>query len=61
MSLCFMKNQQKQAYHKPHKPKAQQLTAGKIQAYDSQTESGSCDDSFCLQLQIKCVPNTEQD
>ena len=26
-SLCFMKNQQKQAYHKHHKPKAHQLTA----------------------------------
>ena len=34
-SLCFMKDQQKQAYHKPHKPKAHQLTAGTIQAYDS--------------------------
>ena len=38
-SLCFMKGQQKQAYHKLHKPKAHQLTAGKIQAYDSQLES----------------------
>ena len=27
-SLCFMKNQQKQAYHKPHKPKVHQLTEG---------------------------------
>ena len=35
-SLCFMKGQQKQAYHKPFKPKAHQLTAGTIQAYDSQ-------------------------
>ena len=53
--LCFMKGQQKQAYHKPHKPKAHQLTAGTIQAYDSQAESESSDDYFCLQLQIKCV------
>ena len=54
-SLCFMKGQQKQAYHKPHKPKTHQLTAGTIQAYDSQSESESSDNSFCLQLQIKHV------
>ena len=54
-SLCFMKGQQKQAYHKPHKPKAHQLTAGTIQAYDNQSEPESSDNSFCLQLQIKCV------
>ena len=50
-----MKGQQKQAYHKPWKPNAHQLTAGTIQAYDSQSESESSDNSFCLQLQIKCV------
>ena len=38
-SLCFMKGQQKLAYQKPHKPKEHQLTAGDIQAYDSQSES----------------------
>ena len=54
-SLCFMKGQQKQADHKPHKPKAHQLTAGTIQAYDSQSESESSENSFCLQLQIKHV------
>ena len=54
-SLCFMKGQQKQAYHKPCKPKEHQLTVGTIQAYDSQSESESSDNSFCLQLQIKCV------
>ena len=54
-SLCFLKGQQKQAYHKPCKPKVHQLTAGTIQAYDSQVESESSDDSFYLQLQIKCV------
>ena len=50
-----MKSQQKQAYHKPHKPETHQLTAGIIQAYDSQVETDSSDDSFCLQLQIKNV------
>ena len=50
-----MKGQQKQAYHKPHKPKAHQLTAGTILAYDSQSESEGSDNSFCLQLQIKHV------
>ena len=48
-----MKGQQKQAYHKPCKPKVHLLTAGTIQAYDSQVESESSDDPFCLQLQIK--------
>ena len=50
-----MKGWQNQAYHKPHKPKAHQLTVGTIQAYDSQVESESSDDSFCLQLQINHV------
>ena len=50
-----MKGQQKQAYHKNQKPKAHQLTAGTIQAYDSQSESESSDNSFCLQVQIKHV------
>ena len=50
-----MKGQQKQAYYKPHKPKAHQLTAGTIQAYDSQSESEGSDNSFCLQVQVKCV------
>ena len=54
-NLCFMKGQQKQAYHKPCKPKTHQLTAGTIKTYDSQSESESSDNSFCLQLQIKCV------
>ena len=54
-SLCFMKGQPKQAYHKPHKPKAHQLTAGTMQAYCSQSDSESSDNSFCLQLQIKHV------
>ena len=54
-SLCFMKNQKKQAYHKPCKPKVHQMTAGTIQAYESQVESESSDKSFCLQLQNKCV------
>ena len=52
-SLCIMKGQQKQAYHKNWKPKAHQLTAGTIQAYDSQSDSEGSDNSFCLQLQVK--------
>ena len=54
-SLCFMRGQQKQVYHKPCKPEAHQLTAGTIQAYDSQSECESTHNSFCLQLQVKCV------
>ena len=54
-SLCFMNSQQKQAYNKHHKPKAHQLTAGTIQAYESQSDSEGSDHSFCLQLQVKCV------
>ena len=54
-SLCFIKGQKKQAYHKPCKPKAHKLTAGTTQAYGSQSESESSDNSFCLQLQIKNV------
>ena len=54
-SLYFMKGHQKQAYHMPHKLKVHQLTAGTMQAYDSQSESESSDNSFCLRLQIKCV------
>ena len=50
-----MKGQQKQAYHKNQKPKAHQLTAGTIQAYDSQSDSEGSDNSFCLQVQIKHV------
>ena len=47
-SLCFMKGQQKQAYHKNWKPKAHQLTAGTIQAYDSQSDSEGSDNSFYI-------------
>ena len=54
-SLCFMKGQQKQAFNKPPKPKAHQLAAGTIQAYANQSEPERSDNSFCLQLQIKCV------
>ena len=36
-------------------PKAHKLTAGTIQAYDSQSESEGSDNSLCLQLQIKHV------
>ena len=47
-TLCFMKGQHKEAYHKPCKPKVHRLTAGTIQAYDSQVESESSNDSFCF-------------
>ena len=50
-----MKSQQKQAYQKHCKPKAHQLTAITIEAYDSQSDSEGSDHSFCLQLQVKCV------
>ena len=50
-----MKGLPKQAYYMPHAPKVHQLTVGIIQAYDSQSESESWDNSFCLQLQIKHV------
>ena len=53
--LCFLKGQQKQAYHKHQKPRAHQLTASTIQAYDIQSDSEGLDNSFCLQLQVKCV------
>ena len=42
----------------PQTPQAKgehQLTAGTIQAYDRQSESEKSDNSFCLQLQTKCV------
>ena len=51
-SLCFMKGQQKTNIPQALQPKAHQLTAGTIQAYDSQSESESSDNLFCLQLQI---------
>ena len=54
-SLYFMKSQQKQAYHKHCKPKAHQLTAGTIKAYDSQSDFEGSENSFCLQLQVKHV------
>ena len=37
------------------KPKAHQLTASIIQAYESQSDSEGSNNSFCLQVQIKCV------
>ena len=53
--LVLHERSAKKAYYKPCKPKACQLTAGTIQAYNSQSELESSDNSFCLQLQIKCV------
>ena len=56
-SLCFQKNQQKQAPYKSRKPKAHQLKAGALYMQDhsisGQSEDSSSDDSFCLQLKTQ--------
>ena len=58
-SLCYQKNQQKQAPYKSRKPKAHQLKAGALYVQDksisSQSEDSSSDDSFHLQLKIQCT------
>ena len=58
-SLCFQKNQQKQAPYKSRKLKANQLKAGALYVQDNsisgQSEDSSSDDSFCLQLKIQCT------
>ena len=56
-SLCYQKNQQKQAPYKSRKPKAHQLKVGVLYVQDNsisgQSEDSSSEDSFCLQLKIK--------
>ena len=58
-SLCYQKNQQKQAPYKSRKPKAYQLKAGDLYVQDQsnsrQLEDSSSIDSFCLQLGIQCT------
>ena len=58
-SLCYQKNQQKQAPYKSRKPKAHQLKAGILYVQDNsishQSEDSCSDDSFCLQLKIQCT------
>ena len=55
-SLCFQK---KQASSKPRRPKAHQLQAGTVYAKESarcvhSEEDSISEDSFCLQVKIKC-------
>ena len=55
-SLCFQK---KQVSSKPRRPKVHQLKAGAVYAKESaicsqSDEDSSSEDSFCLQVKIKC-------
>ena len=56
-SLCFEKNQQKQAHYKSRKPKAHQLKARALYTHDhsisSQSEESSSDESFGLHLKVQ--------
>ena len=61
-SMCFQK---KQANFKPRRPKAHQLQAGAVYAkgsasYDHLDEESTSEDSFCLQVKIKCSQDKEQ-
>ena len=61
-SMCFQK---KQANFKPRRPKAQQLQTGALYAkgsasYDHSDEDSTSEDSFCLQVKIKCKQDKEQ-
>ena len=56
-SMCFQK---KEASSKPRRPKAHQLQAGTVYAKGSaiggqSEEETSSEDSFCLQVKIKCI------
>ena len=62
-SLCFQK---KQASSKCRRPKAHQLQAGAIYMedsalYDHLEEDSSSEDSFCLQVKIKCTLDKKQE
>ena len=55
-NMCFQK---KQANFKPRRPKAHQLQAGAVYvkgsaSYDHSDEESTTEDSFCLQVKIKC-------
>ena len=56
-SLCFQKNQQKQAHYKSRKPKAHQLKAGALYMQDhsisGQSEESRSNESFCVQLKVQ--------
>ena len=61
-SMCFQK---KQANFKPRRPKACQLQAGAVYvkgsaSYDHSNEKSTSEDSFCLQVKIKCKQDKEQ-
>ena len=60
-SMCFQK---KQANFKPRRPKAHHLPAGAVYAkgsalYDHLDEDSTSEDSFCLQVKIKCKQDKE--
>ena len=60
--MCFQK---KQANFKPRRPKAHQLQAGAVYAkgsasYDHSDEDSTSEDSFCLQVKIKCKQDNKQ-
>ena len=61
-SMCYQK---KQAYSKLRRPKAHQLQAGTVYAcknmsYDHSDDDSTTEDSFCLQVKIKCNQTKEQ-
>ena len=61
-SMCYQK---KQAYSKPRRPKVHQLQAGTVYAcnsasYDHSDDDSTANDSFCLQVKIKCNHAEEQ-
>ena len=60
--MCFQK---KQANVKPRRPKAHQLQAGAVYekgsaSYGHSYEDSTSEDSFCLQVRIKCKQGKEQ-
>ena len=61
-SMCFQK---RQANFKPRRPKAHQLQAGAVYvkgsaSYDHSYEESTTEDSFCLQVKIKCKQDKEK-
>ena len=61
-SMCFQK---KQTNFKPRRPKAHQLQAGAVYvkgstSYDHSDEDSTSEESFCLQVKIKCKQDKEQ-
>ena len=61
-SMCYQK---KQAYSKPRRPQVHQLQAGVVYmhesaSYDHLDDDSTTEDSFCLQVKIKCNQTKEQ-